>query len=53
MGGSNSVREPATGEVLTVTGLADAADIAFASLNAARAQPAWAALGPRERAQIF
>lgn len=53
LGGTNSVREPATGEVLTVTGLADAADIAFASLNAARVQPAWAALGPRERAEIF
>ncbi len=53
LGGSNSVYEPATGEVLTVTGLADAADIAFASLSAARVQPAWAALGPRERAEIF
>ncbi len=53
LGGVNRVIEPATGEVLTVTGLADAADIAFASLTAARVQPAWAALGPRERAEIF
>lgn len=37
LGGTNSVREPAAGEVLTFTSLADAADIAFASLNAARA----------------
>ncbi len=53
LGGVNRVIEPATGEVLTVTGLADAADIAFATLTAARVQPAWAALGPRERAEIF
>lgn len=53
LGGTNPVREPATGDLLTVTGMADAADMAAACLAASRAQPAWAALGPRDKARIF
>jgi benzaldehyde dehydrogenase (NAD) len=48
-----TIIEPATGEVLMRSATADAADIAKASRDAALAQPAWAALGPRERAAIF
>ena len=48
-----SIIEPATGELLMRSATADAADIAKASRDAALAQPAWAALGPRERAAIF
>lgn len=47
------VIEPATGQVLTRTGRAVPADVATAALGAAAAQPAWAALGPRERAAVF
>ncbi|RMR19474.1 Benzaldehyde dehydrogenase, partial [Pseudomonas savastanoi pv. glycinea] len=47
------VIEPATGELLMNTAMADAADIAVACREAALAQPAWAALGPREKAEIF
>lgn len=47
------VIEPATGEVLTRTGRAAPADVATAAMAAAAAQPAWAALGPRERAAVF
>ncbi|MBC3953633.1 MULTISPECIES: benzaldehyde dehydrogenase [Pseudomonas] len=47
------VIEPATGERLMNTAMADPADIAVACREAALAQPAWAALGPRERAEIF
>ncbi len=53
LGGVNPVREPATGDALTSTGMADAADMASACLAATRAQPAWAALEPRAKAQIF
>ncbi|MBC3372716.1 benzaldehyde dehydrogenase [Pseudomonas sp. SWRI92] len=48
-----SIIEPATGEALMRSATADAADIAKACRDAALAQPAWAALGPRERAAIF
>ncbi|AZE89222.1 benzaldehyde dehydrogenase [Pseudomonas orientalis] len=47
------VIEPATGEPLMRCAMAGPADIAMASRSAALAQPAWAALGPRERAQVF
>lgn len=47
------VIEPATGEPLMYCAMADANDVASACRSAALAQPAWAALGPRERAQIF
>ena len=47
------VIEPATGQVLTRTGRAVPADVASAASAAAKAQPAWAALGPRERAAVF
>ncbi|MFN3356047.1 MAG: benzaldehyde dehydrogenase [Pseudomonas sp.] len=47
------VIEPATGETLMRCAMASPADIAIASRSAALAQPAWAALGPRERAEVF
>ncbi|PLR61736.1 benzaldehyde dehydrogenase [Pseudomonas sp. QC2] len=47
------VIEPATGEPLMRCAMANAADIAVASRSAALAQPAWAAIGPRERAAVF
>ncbi|EPN67518.1 benzaldehyde dehydrogenase, partial [Pseudomonas syringae pv. actinidiae ICMP 19101] len=47
------VIEPATGELLMNTAMAGAADIAIACREAALAQPAWAAMGPREKAEIF
>lgn len=47
------VIEPATGEPLMRCAMANAADIAIACRSAALAQPAWAALGPRERAEVF
>ena len=52
-GGVVDVVEPATGETLTRVGLANAADIAAACETAAAAQPAWAAMAPRERAAIM
>ncbi|WP_434563528.1 benzaldehyde dehydrogenase [Pseudomonas sp. Z4-20] len=48
-----SIIEPATGDVLMRSATADAADIAKACRDAALAQPAWAALGPRDRAAIL
>ena len=53
LGGTCEVKEPATGETLTTVGLANAADIAAATQRAAEAQPAWAAVAPRERAAIL
>lgn len=47
------VIEPATGEPLMRCAMANPADIAVACRSAALAQPAWAALGPRERAEVF
>ena len=52
-GPMRSIIEPATGERLMYSATADTADIAKASRDAALAQPAWAALGPRQRAAIF
>ena len=52
-GGNLVVTEPATGEVLTETGLANAQDVAKAAEIAVAAQPAWVAMPPRERAAIF
>jgi len=43
-GGARDVTEPATGAVLTRTGVADAADMTRAIAGAAAAQPSWAAL---------
>ncbi|WP_144434653.1 aldehyde dehydrogenase family protein, partial [Pseudomonas syringae] len=43
------VIEPATSELLMNTAMAGAADIAIACREAALAQPAWAAMGPREK----
>jgi len=53
LGGMRDVAEPATGERLTSTGIADAADMARAIGAAAAAQAGWAALPPRERAAVF
>lgn len=47
------VIEPATGEPLMHSAMAEPADISTACRSAALAQPAWAALGPRERADVF
>lgn len=45
--------EPATGAVLTRTGVAVATDVAPAARIAAQAQAGWAATPPRERAAVF
>ena len=45
--------EPATGAVLTRTGIAVAADVGPAARAAAQAQADWAATPPRERAAVF
>jgi benzaldehyde dehydrogenase (NAD) len=47
------VDEPATGETLTVTGGASAADVAAAARSAALAQREWAGAMPSERARIL
>jgi benzaldehyde dehydrogenase (NAD) len=47
------VIEPATGLPLTRCGRAVPADVASAAQMAAAAQPAWAAMAPRERAGVF
>lgn len=52
-GGTFDVKEPATGELLTRSGLANAADVTAAAAMAAAAQPAWAAMPLRERVDIF
>jgi benzaldehyde dehydrogenase (NAD) len=52
-GGTRDVIEPATGQPLARVGLANPADIRTAARAAAAAQPAWAALPPRERADIL
>lgn len=52
-GSVSPVIEPATGEPLLRCAMASPADVALASRSAALAQPAWAALGPRERAEVF
>ncbi|MBP1123798.1 MULTISPECIES: benzaldehyde dehydrogenase [Pseudomonas] len=47
------VIEPATGETLMQCAMASPAEVAVACRSAALAQPAWAALGPRQRAEVF
>ncbi|MDP2021955.1 MAG: benzaldehyde dehydrogenase [Hydrogenophaga sp.] len=47
------VKEPATGQVLSQVGIASAADMRAAIDRAHTAQPAWAAMGPRERSAVF
>ena len=44
--------EPATGEILETTGVANAASVAAAAKSAARAQRAWAALPMNERVAV-
>jgi len=52
-GGARDVIEPATGERLTTTGVADALDMSAAIGGAVAAQVAWAAMPPRDRAAVF
>src|SRR5688500_12563607 len=52
-GGDNKVYEPATGNVLTITGTATAEDVNAAARQAATAQVQWMKKPPRERAAIF
>ena len=52
-GGARDVIEPATGKALSRVGLANPADIELAARAAAAAQPAWAAMPPRDRADIL
>jgi benzaldehyde dehydrogenase (NAD) len=53
-GGTRDVVEPATGKVLSRVGLGNAADVAAATSEAARAQKAaWAQVAPREKAAVF
>ncbi len=52
-GGTAPVVEPATGETLGAFGLASTADVAAAAGSAAKAQPAWAATPPAERAAVL
>lgn len=51
--GARDVLEPATGQVLSRVGIASAEDMRSAICRAQQAQPAWAALGPRERAAVL
>jgi len=52
-GGDASIPEPATGGTLGRTGIGTSDDINAAASQAATAQPAWAAVAPRERAEIL
>ena len=52
-GGARDVVEPATGNVLTGVGIADANDVALASAAAAQAQKSWVKVAPREKAAVF
>lgn len=52
-GGVREVVEPATGQVLSVVGIAGAVDVATATAAAAAAQPGWLAIPPRQKADIF
>lgn len=52
-GGRNDVVEPATQQAFTHTGLATADDVLSACDRAARAQPEWASVAPREKAAMF
>ncbi|MGA4285905.1 aldehyde dehydrogenase family protein [Ralstonia nicotianae] len=52
-GGTRPVLEPATGAVLRQAGIATAEDMREAITHATQAQPAWAALPPRERSAVL
>jgi len=52
-GGPLPVSEPATGETLTVAGLADADDVRASAQAAAVAQREWAAVGFEEKAAVL
>jgi benzaldehyde dehydrogenase (NAD) len=52
-GGARDVLEPATGALLIRSGVADATDMSQAIGGAVAAQPAWAAMAPRDRAAVF
>ncbi|KQQ40500.1 benzaldehyde dehydrogenase [Duganella sp. Leaf126] len=52
-GGTHTLTEPATGEQLGVTGMANAADVLTAGVQARAAQTAWAASDYKARADIF
>jgi len=52
-GGDAAIPEPGTGGTLGRTGIGTAGDINAAADQAAAAQPAWAAVPPRERAEIM
>ncbi|MFI5085028.1 MAG: benzaldehyde dehydrogenase [Actinomycetales bacterium] len=52
-GGTREVLEPATGSMLGTVGLASAGDVGRAAAVAAKAQPAWAAMRPEERAAVL
>jgi benzaldehyde dehydrogenase (NAD) len=52
-GGVADVTDKSSGEVLGHIGIASAADVAEACKRAAKAQPAWAATPPSERAAIL
>lgn len=52
-GGLRDVIEPATGQVMCSVGIANATDVAAATRAAADAQKAWAAVPPREKAEVF
>jgi benzaldehyde dehydrogenase (NAD) len=52
-GGDTAIVEPATGNEIGRTGVADAADVAAATASAKAAQPAWAAATFEERAAVL
>jgi benzaldehyde dehydrogenase (NAD) len=52
-GGTRVVVEPATGAPLSTTAIANGDDMRAAIARAHAAQPAWAALNPRERAAVL
>lgn len=53
LGSVRDVTEPATGQVLSKVGIANAADMRAAIGRAEAAQTAWAHMGPRDRAAVF
>lgn len=53
LGGTRTVSEPATGAPLASAGIANAEDMVAAVGRAHAAQPAWAALNPRDRAAVL
>jgi benzaldehyde dehydrogenase (NAD) len=52
-GGTVNVTDKADGQTLFESGVADVADVDRAAAAAARAQPAWAAKSPAERADLL